>query len=153
MARTTRRTGAPTMASRAPKLNDKQRIALEAELNGKSVAEAAKEAGVSRQTVSEWRNHDFEYRAARNAAAWDQLGDLATTVRKELLTLALDDLRRDLGSDDPATRQRARTDVMRYERQLPEPPSADPDAERKASMHRTLAAMAHYDASGGVDDF
>lgn len=117
---------------RVPQLSEKQRIALDAELAGKTTQEAAKQSGVTRQTVSEWRNHHAEYRAARNAAAWDALGDVAMKVRSELLPEAFADLARDMRSDDTKVRQRARTDILRYERQLPEPPSADPDLEEAA---------------------
>lgn len=153
MTRTTRRTTSPQTPSRAPKLTDAQRLALTAELEGKSVEEAATAAGVTRQTVSGWRNHDPEYRAALHAAAWDRLGDLANTVRGELLALALADLRRDLHSDDAAVRQRARADVLRYERQLPEPPPVDPDLERDAQMHRSLVTALNSDASGELNGF
>lgn len=138
MPRTTRRATPPKQAGRPPQLTDKQRLALAAELNGKSVEDAAKEAGVSRQTVSEWRNHDPDHRAARNAAAWDQLGDLTMHVRRTLLPQAFADIARDLRSEEDSVRQRARADLLRYERQLPEPPPADPDLERDADAWRSF---------------
>jgi len=129
-----------TTAPRTPQLSDKQRIALEAELAGKTTTDAAILAGVTRQTVSEWRNHDPEYRAARNAAAWDQMGHIAMRVRSELLPIAFADLAKDMASDDTKVRQRARADVLRYERQLPDPPPADPDLEQDAGAWRTLTS-------------
>lgn len=123
---------------RTPKLSDKQCIALEAELAGQSTSEAATLAGVTRQTVSEWRNHHPEYRAARHAAVWDHLGDITMKVRRDLLALVFEGLTVDMASEDPKVRQRARVDLLRYERQLPEPPPADPDLERDAEAHRAF---------------
>jgi hypothetical protein len=131
----------PVNPTRAPQLTDPQRIALQAELDGKTTAEAAQLAGVTRQTVSEWRNHNPEYRAARNAATWDHMGDVAIYVRGPLLKAAFEDLANDLRSDDPKVRRQARQDVLRYERQLPDPPPADPDLEADAEMHRSFVNM------------
>ncbi|MGI8484953.1 MAG: hypothetical protein ACR2OU_11910 [Thermomicrobiales bacterium] len=107
---------------------------------GQSTSEAAILAGVTRQTVSEWRNHNPEYRAARNAAAWDHMGDIAMEVRSKLLPLAFGDLANDLASEDLKVRQRARADLLRYERRLPEPPPADPDLESDAEAYRSFVA-------------
>ncbi len=128
-------------STRVPQLTDKQGIALAAELEGKTTAEAAALAGVTRQTVSEWRNHDPDYRAARNAAAWDHMGDISMRVRRELLAVAFDDLATDLRSDDPKVRRAARQDVLRYERQLPEPSPADPDLVKDAQAYRDFTSM------------
>ena len=43
-----------------------QEMAIAALIRGATVTDAATEAGVSRQTVSEWRNHDPEFIAALN---------------------------------------------------------------------------------------
>ena len=59
-------------------------------------------------------------------------------VRRELLPIAFADLERDMASDDPKVRQRARADVLRYERQLPDPPPADPDLEEDAKTWRSF---------------
>lgn len=125
-------------STRVPQLTDKQRTALTAELAGKTTEEAATLAGVTRQTVSEWRNHDPNYRAAMNAAAWDHLRHVSMRVRSELLPMAFADLERDMQSDDPKLRQRARAELLRYERQLPEPPPADPDLEEDAQAWRSF---------------
>ncbi|MGC4108720.1 MAG: hypothetical protein QM753_20545 [Thermomicrobiales bacterium] len=54
--------------------------------------------------------------------------------------LALKDLRQDLGSEDPAVWLRARGDPMHYERQLPDPPPADPDLEADAESWRIFTS-------------
>jgi hypothetical protein len=128
----------PSNPTRAPQLTDPQRIALAAEMEGKTTAEAATLACVTRQTVSEWRNHHPEYRAARNASAWDHMGDISMKVRSELLPLVFADLEQDMQSGDPKVRQRARADVLRYERQLPAPAPADPDLEENAQAWRSF---------------
>lgn len=49
-------------------LDAKQAKALDLLLVGKTVTEAAAETGVSRETVSRWRNKDATFQAAYNAA-------------------------------------------------------------------------------------
>ena len=66
---------------RASGLTAAQTIALEALLRGATVTDAAKAAGVSRQTVSTWRNQDPLFIAAMNAAARDQLRETHTGLR------------------------------------------------------------------------
>ena len=61
-------------------------------------------------------------------------------VRRQLLPLAFEDLANDLASEDHKMRQRARADLLRYERQLPEPPPIDPDLESDAEAHRAFVA-------------
>lgn len=141
----------PANPTRAPQLTEPQRIARTAELEGKTTAEAAVIAGLTRQTVSEWRNHNPEYWAARNAAAWDHLGNISMRVRRELLTTAFDDLEKHLRSDDPKVRRQARQDGLRYERHLPDPPPADLDLEVDAEMHRSFVNMVRtFDTDGGT---
>ena len=47
-------------------LGEPQRLALEWLMGGGSVTEASQYAGVCRQTVSEWLNHDEDFRAQFN---------------------------------------------------------------------------------------
>lgn len=122
-----------------------QSTALEALLAGASVTEAAKAAGVTRQTVSEWRNQHGAFMAALNAAAHDQLGHLATRVQA-LAPVAIDVLEADLTGDDPALRRVAAKALLQYERQLPEPPPSDPDLVRDAEAMRSIWAV---DLGGG----
>ena len=76
-------------------LSEKQELALTALLLGARVDEAAEEAGVARETVSRWRNHDPAFMAElrrRQAELWgearDQLRGLAacavTCLRERL---------------------------------------------------------------------
>lgn len=80
------------------KLTPVQLDALEALLAGATDAAAAEAAGVVRTTVSRWKNHDPEFKAAYNAARlkraeriqnrlWSRIDELADTV----LEAALDD--------------------------------------------------------------
>ena len=73
------------MATKADKatLSQTQEIAIAALIRGATVTEAATEAGVSRQTVSEWKHHDPEFIAALNRSryeVWHQVEDRLRTL-------------------------------------------------------------------------
>ncbi|MDP9369274.1 MAG: hypothetical protein M3Q03_13535 [Chloroflexota bacterium] len=63
----------------SPKLTPRQSKAVMALLSGFTVAQAAKEAGVTRQTVSEWRRLPH-FKAALEAAERDGLSDLSNLL-------------------------------------------------------------------------
>ena len=93
-------------------LTEAQTIALEALLRGATVTDAAKAAGVSRQTVSTWRNQDPLFIAALNAAARDQLRETHTGLRA-LAPAALAILAQELEAGGE-TASRAARDVLRF---------------------------------------
>ena len=57
-------------------LTDRQTAALAALADGESVTAAAKRAGVSRQTVSEWKNRNPAFIAAFNGCTRDQMSQV-----------------------------------------------------------------------------
>lgn len=93
-------------------ITDSQQAAITALLAGQTTEQAAAAAGVTRQTVSEWRNHDTAFQLAYNRQ------------RREVLQTALDALRaaglravatltRDLESEQAADRARAAAIILR----------------------------------------
>lgn len=93
-------------------ITDSQQAAITALLAGQTTEQAAAAAGVTRQTVSEWRNHDIAFQLAYNQQ------------RREVLQTALDALRaaglravatltRDLESEQPADRARAAAIILK----------------------------------------
>jgi transcriptional regulator with XRE-family HTH domain len=93
-------------------ITDSQQAAITALLAGQTTEQAAAAAGVTRQTVSEWRNHDTAFQLAYNRQ------------RREVLQTALDALRaaglravatltRDLESEQAADRARAAAIILK----------------------------------------
>lgn len=93
-------------------ITDSQQAAIASLLAGQTTEQAATAAGVSRQTVSAWRNHDVDFQLAYNVQ------------RQELLQTGLDALRAaglravvvllaDLERDDPVDRARAAGILLR----------------------------------------
>lgn len=79
-----------------------QETAIIALVRGATVTEAAAEAGVSRQTVSAWSNHDSEFIAALNRARaerWDQIQDQLRSLTTKALLRIDDDLDGPNGAD------------------------------------------------------
>lgn len=62
-----------TLDTESESITSQQMIALEALIDGASITAAAEIAGVSRQTVSKWRNRHPAFIATMNAAARDEL--------------------------------------------------------------------------------
>jgi hypothetical protein len=95
-----------------PELNGPQMIALEAILSGCTVSEAAEKAGVSRKTVSGWRNHLEAFRHALE----DGRAEIADHVRGRVLGLSGDALEVLVGimrsSKDDAARIRAASRIL-----------------------------------------
>lgn len=92
-------------------LTESQQHALSALLDGATVTEAAKAAGVRRQSVSNWRNRNPVFIAALNAAARDQLRHVHDSFRA-LAPAALAILAGELEAGG-ATASRAARDVLR----------------------------------------
>jgi hypothetical protein len=90
----------------ASRLTTPKEIALQAILEGASVTTAARQAGVTRQTVSRWRRADPAFRAML-AEGWRELRFLTYQRMIGLAELALDSLR-DVMLDAPDSRSRVR---------------------------------------------
>jgi hypothetical protein len=93
-------------------LTDRQRLAVELILAGKSDAVVAREVSVSRRTVCRWRHTDSEFIAElnrRRKARWDGVADRL----RELLDPAVDVLAQQLADRYEPTRYRAATALLR----------------------------------------
>ena len=80
------RTNQPRKRTKAEGLHGKQERALRVLLGGGSITEAAEAAKVRRATVSQWVNHNAEFKAELRR----QQGDLRGAVRKRLEVAAGD---------------------------------------------------------------
>lgn len=93
-------------------LSDAQIVALTALLAGQTTEQAAQAAGVTRQTVSFWRNRDTTFMVAYHEARAELLESGMDTLRLAVLE-ALAVLRDDLNSEQPADRARAAALILR----------------------------------------
>lgn len=112
-------------------LSIEQENAIDLLIQGKSDREVAEAVQVSRQTVSQWRNHDAVFIAALNAKRHEIWGSQAERLRS-LISIAVDVLESDLSSEDVRLRQSAAIHVMRavglYGADLKPTGQTDPDA-------------------------
>ncbi len=84
------------------RLGVEQQTALESLLTGKSIAETARSAGVSRMTIWRWMKHDPAFRAAYNQ--WhDQLQESCRSRLHALTDKATDALEKALEAGDART--------------------------------------------------
>jgi transposase-like protein len=124
-------------------LTGPQTIALEAMLGGATVTEAATKAGVSRQTVSGWRNHHEGF----GAALEDAREEFADTVRCRVLALcgeALGVLAGVMRGDAPvADRIRAASRILDLARaeMLPTEGEANRNGREYARQQARLAGL------------
>ncbi len=75
-----------------------QQNAIELLITGKSDRETAEGCGVSRQTVTQWRNNQAEFIAElnrRRAALWESIIDRLRALVWEAITILEDDLHGD----------------------------------------------------------
>jgi len=118
-------------------LSDAQITALKILLDGGSVTDAAKAAGVSRQTASEWKNRNASFIAMLNAGrldVWSHVEDrlrkltgsaldlLETEIRNGNVSIARDILRAasklDLQKIGPTSAQLVRNDIDHKEQAI-----------------------------------
>lgn len=79
-------------------ISAKQEIAIQELMRGSTDSEAANAAGVSRQTVNEWKNSNPEFIAAFNALR-NSVNEAVVEKRKALLTKAYAQLENKLDSE------------------------------------------------------
>lgn len=79
-------------------INTKQELAIQALLSGASDSKAAEAAGVTRQTVNEWKNNNIEFIAVFNQYK-QSLSDEIQTLRKNTLNKAYRALEQKIDSD------------------------------------------------------
>ena len=122
-------------------LSPKKEKALELLLAGKTVTQAAKEIRVSRQTLSDWKNHDPIFIAELNRRR-GELWDAARERLRGLLSQAVDVLEEDLTSaEDRRLRQQAAVHILKalgiYGKENFQPLGpATPEAVEKAREER-----------------
>ena len=103
----------PTKSDGSRHLSAKKEKALELLLAGKTVTQAAKEIRVSRQTLSEWKNHDPIFVSELNRRR-GELWDAARERLRGLLSQAVDVLKEDLTSaEDRRLRQQAAVHILK----------------------------------------
>ena len=93
-------------------LNDRQHLAIELLIAGKTLTAVAPQVGVSRKTASQWRNQDREFIAElkrRRLAQYSGIGDKL----RALLDPAVDVLAEQLSDRYDHTRFRAATALLR----------------------------------------
>lgn len=93
-------------------LSDKQEQAIELLVAGKTVTEAAKELGISRQTLVEWREHDPAFVAEINRRR-QEIWQGGVERLRSLVDRAVAVLEEDLQSGDRRLRQTAAVHVLR----------------------------------------
>ena len=115
----------------ALELSQPRRQALEALLAGANVTQAAEVAGVARETVSEWLNHNEAFQAAL-AQAQAELWEQSRNAARSLVPKALRVLSSAMDSRRPATRLRAAATLLRVvglgRDQMAPPPAPKPTA-------------------------
>ena len=94
------------------RLSVKQQNAIDLLITGRSDRETAKAIGVARQTVTEWRNHDYEFMAAVNRKRIDVWGSQTERLRS-LVAKAVDVLESNLESNDERISQAAAVHILR----------------------------------------
>ena len=124
MARVTRGTPKPY------ELEADQAAALDLLLAGQTVTAAAAAVGVTRETVSRWRNGDPNFQAAYNAALQSAY-DAATARLLDARAKALDRLTALVDSKDEATALKAAAALLRVDVDRPKGPTTAAGVERR----------------------
>lgn len=102
-----------TKADRTRQLSIEQLNAIDLLVQGKSDREVAEAVGVSRQTVTEWRNRNAVFAAELNRRRQEVWGAQVERLR-QLVARAVDVLEQDLEqTDDPRLRQSAAVHILR----------------------------------------
>ena len=93
-------------------LNIEQENAIDLLIQGTSDREVAEAVGVSRQTITEWRNHNSAFVAALNKKRYEIWG-VQTERLRTLVEQAVDVLESDLSSEDMRLRQSAAVHILK----------------------------------------
>ena len=101
-----------TEADKSGQLTDPQELALAELLAGATDEQAAKAAGVTRQTVNTWRNHDAVFAAELNRRRSELWAGHKDRIRA-MIGQALDVVTEDLQSDDAAARSKTAWEVLK----------------------------------------
>jgi len=96
----------------ADTLSIEQQNAIDLLILGKSDREVAEEVGVSRPTVTDWRNHNEHFAAELNRRRQEVWGAHTERLRT-LVERAVDALEDNLEADDAALRQQAAIHVLK----------------------------------------
>lgn len=104
--------GMATKTDTSRQLSVKQEQAIELLVEGKTVTEVAEEVGVTRQTVSEWKNHDPVFVAEFNRRR-SEMWEGGRERLRSLLDRAVEVLEKDLDGPDPKLRQIAAVHILK----------------------------------------
>lgn len=96
----------------ADTLSIEQQNAIDLLILGKPDREVAEEVGVSRPTVTDWRNHNEHFAAELNRRRREVWGAHTERLRT-LVERAVDALEDNLDADDPSLRQSAAVHVLK----------------------------------------
>ena len=99
-------------SDKSQQLNIEQENAIDLLIQGKSDREVAESVNVSRQTVTQWRNHDAPFVAALNARRHEVWGTQTERLRT-LVEQAVGVLESDLNSEDMRLRQTAAVHILK----------------------------------------
>lgn len=123
----------------AAKLGTEQQTAMELLLTGKSIAETARSAGVSRMAIYRWMKNDANFRAMYNQ--WhDQLQESCRSRLQALTEKATDALEKALEAGDARTALQLLKGLGMLKERRPEPTDAQEieDAQAMEKKHREL---------------
>lgn len=101
-----------TKADKTRQLNLEQENAIDLLIQGMTDKEVAAAVGVSRQTVTTWRNQNAEFAAELNSRRQEVWGSHEDKLR-QLIANAVNVLAEDLADEDRTLRQRAAVHVLR----------------------------------------
>lgn len=119
-------------------LTPQQRHALDLLVAGKTVTEAAREAGVARETVSRWRHQDPEFKA-EFFIAMRSISEANQKKRLDAQTKAIDRLLEIADSDDDMVALKACSVLLKLGAHLPDG-SVDPHDHRFEQQMKDEAA-------------
>jgi HEAT repeat protein len=139
----------PTVPDKSRHLTPTQEVAVALVLAGKTDGEAAEAAGVTRQTVWEWRHNHPTFIAEVNRRRKEVWGAAAERLRG-LLGRAVEVLEEGLDAQDPRVRQRAASLVLQVlglmEKRHWEPVGPTTPEEVEQEVERAAARRAAWDA-------
>jgi hypothetical protein len=131
-------------------LSDEQLTVLRALLDGASVTDAARVAGVSRQTASEWRNRNPSFIAVLNAGRLDVWNHVEDRLRR-VTGMAVDLLEQEVAAGNVSVARDILRSAGKLNLSTVGPTSAQlvrneiDDAEQALMFEQLMRAMADHD--------
>jgi DNA-binding XRE family transcriptional regulator len=98
-------------------LQRKQKMAVELIANGKTDMEVAKEIGVTRQTVNEWKNHDVEFQLELQVRRREVVSGLRDKMNEMVMT-SMEIIKKSLVSKNPKVQLSVALQVLKIATRL-----------------------------------